>query len=284
MISVITSVYHGNKYMPRLVQMMQENAAQLKNRGIDEKVEYLLINDSPWESIELPGGNVEDLTIRILDNPENLGIHASRIRGIREARGEYIAILDQDDEIKPDFLASQYLALGDADAVICDGLKEFDGWSKRIYRDKLKMSLVNCKAVYLKAANQIVSPGQSLLRKSRIPEAWLEHPMKTNGADDLFLWLLYLGRGSKLALNPEQLYVHKQVGDNLSNSLEAMCRSDEEMCQILREKQLLPEKDIRARERMCKFLAQCGYRNRPVLSAAIKYPDIVLLKLFAYYC
>ena len=284
MISVITSVYHGNKYMPRLLQMIQANAEQLKHRGIDEKVEYLLVNDSPWESIELPGGNVADLTIRILDNPENLGIHASRIRGIREARGEYITILDQDDEIRPDFLASQYLALGDADAVICDGIKEFDGWSKRIYRDRLKMSLVNSKAVYLKAANQIVSPGQSLLRKSRIPEAWLEHPMKTNGSDDLFLWLLYLGRGSKLALNPEQLYVHKQVGDNLSNSLEAMCNSDAEMCRILRENQLLPEKDIRARERMCRFLAECGYQNRPVLRAAVKNPDIALLKLFAYYC
>lgn len=284
MISVITSVYQGNQYLPRLIQMMEANALRLKQRGIDQRVEYILVNDSPWIPIELPEGNPESLTIRILDNPKNLGIHRSRIHGIKEARGELVTILDQDDEISDDFLASQYLALGDSDGVICDGWKEMDGWSKRIYRDKLKMRLVNSKLIYLKAANQIVSPGQSLLRKSKIPAAWLEHPMESNGSDDLYLWLLYLNRGTKFALNPQQLYVHKQVGDNLSNSLEAMCRSDEEMCRILREKKLLPEKDIRARLRMCRFLQACGYRNRPVFPAAIKYLDIVLLKLFAYYC
>ena len=284
MITVITTFYQGNVYMPRLIQMLEANAGRLKAEGIDQKVEYLLVNDSPWEPIQLPELGVENLTIRILDKEQNMGIHKSRIRGIREARGELVAILDQDDELAEDFLASQYRALGDADVVICNGFKELEGYTKKIYRDPLKMSLVNRKLIYLKAANQIVSPGQALLRKNAIPQAWLDWPMQSNGADDLYLWLLYLGRGSKFVLNPQKLYTHKQVGDNLSNSLRAMCLSDAEMCGILRSKGLMAEKDIRKRERMCAFLAGNGYRNRPTLSGLLKYPDIVLLKIFAYWC
>ena len=146
------------------------------------------------------------------------------------------------------------------------------------------MSLINRMDAYLKAANQIVSPGQALLRKSAIPQAWLDYPMLSNGADDLYLWLLYLARGTKFVINPQKLYTHKQVGDNLSNSLEAMCRSDAEMCSLLREHSLLPEKFIRKRERMCAFLAQNGYRNRPSLKSMLKYPDILFWKAFAYFC
>lgn len=283
MITVITTFYQGNAYMPRLVQMLEANAAKLwEAEGIE--AEYLLINDSPWDPIQLPESNAEHLTIRVLDNAENQGIHRSRIRGIREAQGELLAILDQDDEIADDFLASQYRALGDRDVVICNGYKEMPEYTKSIYKDRLKMSLINRMKVYLKAANQIVSPGQALMRKSAIPQAWLDYPMISNGADDLYLWLLYLARGTKFVINPQKLYTHKQVGDNLSNSLEAMCRSDEEMCGLLREYRLIPEKTIRKRERMCAFLAQSGYRNRLSLKAVLKYPDILFWKTFAYFC
>lgn len=284
MITVITTFYRGHAYLPGLIRMLEANARRLKEEKIDRRVEYLLVNDSPWEPIELPHGGVENLTVRILDNEQNMGIHKSRIRGIREARGELVTILDQDDVIAEDFLVSQYRALGAADAVICNGYKELEGETKSIYRDSLKMSLINRKLIYLKAANQIVSPGQALLRKTAIPQAWLEYPMQSNGADDLYLWLLYLNRGTKFVCNRQKLYTHKQVGSNLSNSLEAMCQSDAEMCGILRSKSLLPEKDIRKRERMCAFLAENGYQNRITLSGFLKYPDVILLKIFAYWC
>ena len=267
-----------------MIRMLNTNAGLLKENGVNEPVEYLLVNDSPWAPVELPEESMEHLTVRVLENPENLGIHRSRIRGIQAARGELIAILDQDDEIVDSFLLSQYRALGNGDAVICNGWKEHKEGSSRIYRDKLKMSLVNCKLINLMAANQIVSPGQSLLRKAAIPAGWLEYPMLTNGSDDLYLWLLYLQKGIKFRLNFENLYIHKQVGDNLSNSLEKMCQSDMEMCNLLSEHKLLPEKDIRKRLRMCRFLQESGYQNRVSLCNLWKYPDVMLLKLFARFC
>lgn len=283
MISVITTTYNGNKYLRTLFQVMENNTKTLQAKYPDVQVEYLLINDSPWEPFELPESEGLSFICHTLANPENYGIHKSRARGIREAKGELITILDQDDILADDFLLSQYEELGDKDAVICNGIKEFDTYNKTIYRDRLKMGLINRKVFYLKAANQIVSPGQSLIRKSAIPVQWLDNPMSVNGADDLFLWLLMLDRGTRFVKNPKKLYVHKQVGDNLSNSLEKMCLSDMEMCQFLRQKQLLPEKDIAQRERMCAYLKACGYNKRPVFSAALRYPDILICKLFAYF-
>ena len=263
--------------------MLEANALSVQVEYPDLQVEYVIVNDSPWEPLVLPETENLHFSCKTLVNPENYGIHKSRARGIGACSGALITILDQDDEIADDFLLSQYKALGTADAVICNGWKELDNGVKPIYRDKAKMHLVNEKLFYLKAANQIVSPGQCMLRKDAIPAAWLDNPQKVNGSDDLFLWLLMLDRGTRFIKNPEKLYTHKQVGDNLSNSLKKMCKSDLEMCQLLRQKQLLPEKDIRKRERMCAFLQCCGYRNRPNLSALLLYPDIIALKAFAYY-
>lgn len=283
MLTVITSTYKGNGYLPKLLSMIQENTLHLQEKYPQLQVEYILVNDSPWEPIVLPETGKLDFQLHVLVNPENYGIHKSRAAGIAAAQGEFITILDQDDEIAPNFLLSQYECLGDGDAVVCNGIKEFDDHTKPIYKDHLKMRLVNRKRYYLKAANQIVSPGQCLLRKSAIPSAWLENPQAVNGSDDLFLWLLMLNTGMQFVKNPESLYIHKQVGSNLSNSLEAMCKSDLEMCALLREKKLIPEKDIRKRERMCAFLKSCGYRNRPTPGALLRYPDILILKAIAYY-
>lgn len=282
MFSVITTTYHGNTYLPRLFAMLEANALALQADYPELQVEYLIINDSPWVPLSLPETEGLHFTCRTFNNPENYGIHKSRARGIAEAEGELITMLDQDDEIADNFLLSQYKALGQADAVVCNGLKESDAYAKPIYRDSIKMSLVNCKYFYLMAANQIVSPGQCLLRKSALPQEWLDNPQAVNGSDDLFLWLLMLEKGIRFVKNPEKLYTHKQVGNNLSNSLEKMCASDLEMCALLRQKKLLPDTDIKKRERMCAFLKHCNYRNRPTPSACLLYFDVLLAKLFAY--
>lgn len=279
-ISVITTLYKGNEYLPKLIAMFRTNVESLGGRA---EAEYVLVNDSPWVPVELDDIDCGNLTIRVEENPENYGIHRSRVEGIRAAAGEYVLILDQDDEIADDYLLSQLQCLGLEKIVVCNGIKETEKGGKKIYRDKLKMSLVNKKYFYLLAANQIVSPGQCLIRKDAIPAAWLDNPQTVNGADDLFLWLLMLSDGIRFVKNPAPLYTHKQVGSNLSNSLESMCRSDLEMCGMLRERQLLAEKDIAKRERMCAYLKASGYRNLGSLGAMLRYPDVVLAKLFAYY-
>lgn len=53
-----------------------------------------------------------DLALRMVDEP-NQGLSYARNRGIRESRGEYIAIIDDDERIAPGFI-SAYISLFDS--------------------------------------------------------------------------------------------------------------------------------------------------------------------------
>ncbi|HEX7705591.1 MAG TPA: glycosyltransferase family 2 protein, partial [Thermoanaerobaculia bacterium] len=75
--------------------------------------EYLLINDGDREESERILAAFPDPRIRILDNERRLGLMRSRQRGLSEARGELIALLDSDDIAAPDRLARQVAFLGD---------------------------------------------------------------------------------------------------------------------------------------------------------------------------
>ncbi len=65
-----------------------------------------------------------------------------------------------------------------------------NGNSKLILNSYGKAYGVKNYKTLLKSGNLLASPGQCLIRKSCIPAQWIENIMKTNCADDYFLWLL----------------------------------------------------------------------------------------------
>lgn len=98
-ISVVVPFYKGNAYINELVENVTRTALTLSHQW-GASMEILIVNDSPWVPVELTAQT--HLPVRILPNEKNLGIHGSRIHGIREARGEYIQLLDQDDLLIPE--------------------------------------------------------------------------------------------------------------------------------------------------------------------------------------
>jgi len=279
-ISVITTFYNGNKYISRLVEMINNNAKWGKKQNVE--LEFVIVNDSPWIDVELNESDVKEFSYKLIKNDINRGIHFSRVVGVNGCDGEYLTFLDQDDEIADDYVVSQYNALKEANVVICNGIKESNK-QKKIYGDRIKFSFINKVGFYLKAANQVVSPGQCLIRKKTIPQEWKRYILKTNGSDDLFLWLLLLSKGERFSKNNKLLYLHKQVGQNLSNDIEMMCKSDREMCELAVKYKLLPEKYISKRLRMCDFLQNNDYENKIKNVKSLKYLDIVIAKVIAYY-
>lgn len=90
------------------------NRAHLVQRAIDSVLaqdftdfDLLVIDDGSTDaSAEVVERN-SDPRLRLIRNPENLGIPRTRQRGLDEARGAYIALLDSDDRMRPNRLAQQ---------------------------------------------------------------------------------------------------------------------------------------------------------------------------------
>tara|TARA_B100000035_G_scaffold82859_1_gene69520 strand:- start:446 stop:1189 length:744 start_codon:yes stop_codon:yes gene_type:complete len=101
-ISVIIPFYDDLKLLKRAINSVQSQSFK--------DYELIIIHDNPddKESIELFKEFVKKKKIEVLINNKNLGAGLSRNRGIRKAKGEFIAFLDSDDIWKKNKLQIQY--------------------------------------------------------------------------------------------------------------------------------------------------------------------------------
>ncbi|NJE31530.1 glycosyltransferase family 2 protein [Lactobacillus agilis] len=229
-LSVIVPVYHGRKYITNLLTMLNRNIVNAEEYSI----EVILVNDSPDESID-DLVTIQDNNIHVINNTTNLGIQGARIRGIQEARGEYILMLDQDDKITENTIQTQLSKIGDADAILANGYSEDSDNNKiPLYKNEKQKNLANNFKYYLYYGNMVASPGVVIIKKNKIPKIWLDNILENNGADDWLLWAAYIKEGCNFALNSDYVYTHKNVETNFSNDEDRMLTSSMEALEILR--------------------------------------------------
>jgi glycosyltransferase involved in cell wall biosynthesis len=203
------------------------NRADLVVRALESVVRQTL---PPLEILVVDDGSTDGTAERIAGKfPEvevvrqdNRGVSAARNAGIRQARGEWIALLDSDDEWAPIKLERQMAALGSGTHRIChcdeiwirNGKRvnpgqrhaKPGGW---IYRDCLPLCAISPSAVLL---HQTVLAEVGLFDES-LPVC-----------EDYDLWLRITSRYPVLFL--DELLVTKYGGhdDQLSTSLWGMDR------------------------------------------------------------
>lgn len=230
-VSVIVPFYEGNKYINNILRMLRENAKRANNISI----EAIIVNDSPEIEIKYNEELVDGYILTVIQHRCNMGIQQARITGINAAEGQYIMMLDQDDEIASSAIKSQYELIGDNAAVLSNGYSENSaGIKTKLYKSRKQMSVVNDFSYFFYFGNMIASPGLCLVRKDKIPSIWMTKIMKINGADDWLLWILFLNEGNKFLLNEKFLYTHKNDGRNTSNDEEKMLDSSQEALDIVK--------------------------------------------------
>ncbi|MCM1261845.1 MAG: glycosyltransferase family 2 protein [Butyrivibrio sp.] len=236
-VSIITPLYHGEQYIPRLIQMAE---ACQKVLGDSISLELVLSNDDPEGSIEEDTYS-DTISVILLDTKINRGIQGARVQGLKRSSGEYIVFLDQDDIMYPDYVKSQLSCIGDADAVVCRCIHE----NKQFYNVDRKFEDVVSEEHMLTKGNPIISAGQVLLRRESIPELWIDNIMETNCADDYLLWLCMLAGKAEFALNQNILFEHTVNGSNLSLDYKRMILSLDEMYDILSENKAFDDEKLR---------------------------------------
>lgn len=101
-VSIIIPVYNVEKYLPECLDSVLDQGWQL-----GEDYEVICVNDGSTDGSLAVLQRYEDKGIRVIDKP-NCGVSSARNRGLDEARGEYVWMVDSDDFISPQMLPKVY--------------------------------------------------------------------------------------------------------------------------------------------------------------------------------
>jgi len=96
-ISVVIPAYNAGKFIGEALA-----SALVQTRPA---AEIIVVDDGSTDGTAAAAENFGS-PVRLIRNSENLGVGASRNRGVQASRGEYVAYLDADDKWRPNHLAN----------------------------------------------------------------------------------------------------------------------------------------------------------------------------------
>lgn len=180
------------------------NCAKTVQKAIDSalsqdvSLEVLVLNDCSKESLEeVMQPYAEEERVRYIENEKNLGAAETRNRGVKLAKGEYIAFLDADDYWAEGKLKKQLALIEKTGCVLCSTARELmqpdgtlSGYTMPVpehftFKSLCKGNVINCSSV--------------LIRR----DAALEFPMEHEDChEDYLMWLRVLEKyGEGCAVN-----------------------------------------------------------------------------------
>ena len=114
-VSVIVPVYRAKRYLPELLTALCSQTLR--------EMEFIFVNDrggdGSFNVVKEAAKN--DPRIVCLENRENKGPGFSRNKGIRRAKGKYIAFADADDTMAPDFYELLYRKAEEGNYLVVKG-------------------------------------------------------------------------------------------------------------------------------------------------------------------
>ena len=117
-VSVIVPTYNRAKYIGRTIRSLLDQA------WVKDNYEIVVINDGSKDQTSAILDVFSD-SIKIINLPQNMGLPSAVNVGIKQARGEFVIRVDDDDYLHEDFLKTLCYFLDmnkDFDAVCCDYL------------------------------------------------------------------------------------------------------------------------------------------------------------------
>lgn len=228
MVSAIITTY---KRPPEIVKRAAQSVLNQSYRDI----ELLIVDDSPV-TYELRKA-VRDMALSLADNvryiahEKNMGACAARNTGVKNAKGEFVAFLDDDDEWLPEKIEKQLSVMKQNDEVALVYCGRYIHYASKNIEKQERVEFREGK-VYenLILNNFIGSTSFPLIRKAVLEELG-GFDVNMPAAQDFEMWLR-IAKGYKIDYIKEPLvryYIHEgeQITKNHRKKIEALERVNE---------------------------------------------------------
>ncbi|MBO4693987.1 MAG: glycosyltransferase family 2 protein [Clostridia bacterium] len=235
-LSVIVPVHNVERYLHRCVDsILNQTFADF---------ELILIDDgSPDKSGEICDDfALKDNRIKVI-HKANEGVSSARNAGMDKATGEYIAFIDSDDHIDPNFLKImlEKAVSTDADMVMCSYLQTSMGISATQHhpfgnsvldgKNEITEKLIK-SVIYVKDTNGLFSPCNKLFRTGIINRVNLRMDKTMSFGEDMLFVLSYIDLCEKISFINDPLYYYNQSESGLFNKYRPSFLNDIMKCYV----------------------------------------------------
>lgn len=217
-VSVILTTYNKPRYLRQAIESVM--------RQTFTDWELIIVNDaSPHPEAKKIISEFTDSRIRYFENPENLGNAKSANRGIREATGEYVARVDDDDAwVSTEKLQRQVSFLDDHSDYVLLGsniiVADFDTDTQQ-YRTSYPLSDAEIRAVFYRYSPFAHS---SILFRREVAQGVGLYDEDLRRIEDYDLWMR-LGQWGKM-MNMEECLVCWRSPSRLFKNIPTLRLSD----------------------------------------------------------
>jgi glycosyltransferase involved in cell wall biosynthesis len=216
LVSVVIPVYNGEKYITECLESVYQQTYP--------SFEVIIIDDgSTDQSLEIINKMPGDKKII---SQQNKDVSHARNTGIKNASGQLIAFLDQDDlwdTKRLEKLIRVFMKNPDVDLFFTD-LSKFNDEGKNWHprdRHKAASRLRDENLFENLIRKNVLMPSAVMVKKDRFIEAGMFDPQfKTCG--DYEMWLRMAAKGMRFKYLPEPLTLYRQHGENTSKKIEIM--------------------------------------------------------------
>lgn len=169
LVSVVVTTFNRSKLVRRAIDSVLHQTWQW--------LELIVVDDFSTDGTAALLSEIHDPRLRTIRHEQNLGLGDARNSGIREARGKYVAFLDDDDEWLPGKLAAQVEALESvrnlAEVLVFCQVFVDDGVSRRVRPDR---SIRPSESIseYLMCGEGLIIPSCVIVARSQVVETPFE--------------------------------------------------------------------------------------------------------------
>jgi hypothetical protein len=230
-LNIIIPFYLGELYYERLIKSLAKAIKKVEAKTILFEVITIIDSVGTDESLIFDFNtnifiNNDNIIHKIIKNEINMGVAASRNLAIANSTGEFLHLIDQDDEVTENFYEQVVSRLEDYTIVLSNGIVHYNDTKFNSHKLYYFMPQFTVKGIL--KDDYIRSPGQVVFSRLLLGNELFPEGKKYKGTDDRYFWIkLFLSNVNiKPYYNPNPNYIAHIHGQNFSDDLINMKKSE----------------------------------------------------------